>query len=141
MAGRQSQRFVRDDDSSVAIEGVRLEAELLQRLEDQAAALAETKSRLAMVESALEAERKGRQELGETLRAERAKVERLGGPAKRSQAAASRVSALEDELGREKANSESMALRLEEAWVEIRNLNQALSRPRGILRRRRADQR
>jgi len=134
MPGGRSQRFARDDDSSLAIDGARLESELLQRLEDQAAAFSETKGRLNLLERALKAERTVRQELAGKLDAERSKVQQLGGRVQRSDDAATHVAELEAELERERARAEDLAVRLDDAWAEM----QARRRSRTVLGRRRA---
>ena len=138
MPGGRSQRSAREEDSPVAVDGARLESELFQRLEDQAAALSETKGRLNLLESALEAERTLRKQLAGKLEAERLKVQQLGGRVQHSDDAAIRVTKVEAELERERARAEDLAMRLDEAWAEMQGMNEALHRPRGVLGRRRA---
>jgi chromosome segregation ATPase len=138
MPGGRSQRFAREDDAPIAVDGPRLESELLQRLEDQAAALSDTKGRLDLLGSALEAERTLRKQLAGQLEAERSKVEQLDGRVQHSQDAVSQVSELEAELERERARAEDLAMRLAEAWAEMQGIKEALHRPRGVLGRRRA---
>ncbi|MEK6230194.1 MAG: hypothetical protein AABM31_12835, partial [Actinomycetota bacterium] len=135
--GGRTQRFSQDDVSAVAIDGERLEAQLLERLEDQAAALSETQALLATVEGALEAAQAVREQLNDELQAERAKTKRLGSRVQDSRAAVERVAVLEEELEIEQANTAKLREHLSEAWGEIQALNVKLQRPRGVHRLRR----
>lgn len=138
MPGGRSQRFAREQDAPVGIDGARLESELLQRLEDQAAALSDTKARLALMESALEAERTLRKQLAAELDTARSQAQQLGGRAQHSRDAADQAAKLESELERERARAEELAVRLDEAWAQMQGMNEALHRPRGMRGRKRA---
>jgi len=106
MAGERTQRFAREQEAAATLDGGRLEVELLKRLEEQAEELTEMRSRTALLESAVDAERRARQQLGADLEAERAKAKQLQSRARRLSEAAERVPGLEDELARERTGIE-----------------------------------
>ena len=105
MAGGRTQRFAREPETAPLDSG-RLEVELLKRLEEQAEELTQMRSRAALLESAVDAERKARQHLGAELEAERAKAKQLQKRARRLSEAAERVPGLEDELARERTDKD-----------------------------------
>jgi len=106
MAGGRTQRFAREQEAAATLDGGRLEVELLKRLEEQAEELTKMRSRTALLESAVDAERRARQQLGADLEAERAKAKQLQSRARRLSEAAERVPGLEDELARGRSGTE-----------------------------------
>jgi len=109
MAGGRTQRFAREQEAAATLDGGRLEVELLKRLEEQAEELTKMRSRTALLESAVDAERRARQQLGADLEAERAKAKQLQSRARRLSEAAGQVPMLEDELARERTNAADSA--------------------------------